>query len=52
MIYVGGILEGHRVGLCETDEGLWDVYFGPILLGRYNERDAQKKSVSYLTLKV
>jgi len=52
MIYVGEVLKGNRVGLCETDEGIWDVYFGPVLLGRYNERDAQQKSVSYLTLKV
>jgi len=52
MIYVGEVLKGHRVGLCEVDEGIWDVYFGPVLLGRYDERDAQKKSVAYLTLKV
>lgn len=52
MIYVGEVLKGHRVGLCEVDEGIWDVYFGPVHLGRYHEKDAQMKSVAYLTLKV
>ncbi len=26
------------VGLEEVDDGLWDVYFGPVKLGRMNER--------------
>ena len=31
-------LAGEYVGLEEVDEGLWDVYFGPVKLGRMNER--------------
>jgi hypothetical protein len=27
------------VGLEEVDDGLWSVYFGPVLLGRYDERE-------------
>lgn len=50
-IYVGEVLKGHRVGLCEIDEGVWEVYFGTVFLGRFDERDAIKKSTSYLTLK-
>jgi len=31
-------LAGEYVGLEEVDDGLWDVYFGPVNLGRMNER--------------
>jgi transposase InsO family protein len=31
-------LAGEYVGLEEVDDGLWDVYFGPLRLGRMNER--------------
>jgi hypothetical protein len=31
-------LAGEYVGLEEVDDGLWDVYFGPVRLGRMNER--------------
>jgi hypothetical protein len=29
---------GEYVGLEEIDEGFWDVYFGPLTLGRLDER--------------
>jgi hypothetical protein len=31
-------LEGEYVGLEAVDNDLWDVYFGPLRLGRFNER--------------
>jgi hypothetical protein len=31
-------LAGEYVGLEEVDSGLWDVYFGPVKLGRMDER--------------
>ena len=31
-------LAGEYVGLEEVNDGLWDVYFGPVKLGRMNER--------------
>lgn len=31
-------LGGEYVGLEEIDNDLWDVYFGPLRLGRFNER--------------
>jgi len=31
-------LGGEYVGLEEVDDGFWDVYFGPVKLGRMNER--------------
>ena len=29
---------GEYVGLEEIDDGVWNVYFGPLKLGRFNER--------------
>ncbi len=29
---------GEYVGLEEVDDGIWNVYFGPLLLGRLHER--------------
>lgn len=31
-------LAGEYVGLEEIDDGIWDVYFGPVKLGRMDER--------------
>ena len=31
-------LAGEYIGLEEVGDGLWDVYFGPVKLGRMNER--------------
>ena len=31
-------LEGQYVGLEEVDDGKWDVYFGPVRLGQFDER--------------
>jgi putative transposase len=50
-VYVTHLLEGYDVGLNEIAQGVWEVYFGPLRLGRIDERDAQRKSVSYLSLK-
>lgn len=52
LIYVSHLLKGHRVGLCEIAEGLWDVYFGPIRLGSFDVCKGKDDKSSYLTLKV
>lgn len=48
-IYVGYLLVGEAVGVEHVGEGLWDVYFGPMMLGRANEQDAKD---GYLRVKV
>jgi transposase InsO family protein len=50
-VYITHLLEGYDVGLNEIAQGIWEVYFGPLRLGQFDERDAQQKSVSYLSLK-
>lgn len=37
--FVSEVLNGQTVGLEEIDDGLWSLYFGPVLLGRYDERE-------------
>lgn len=38
-VNVSTVLEEQYVGLEEVDDGWWDVYFGPIHLGRLDETD-------------
>ena len=52
MVYVSHLLKDENVGLEEVDEGLWQVYFGPVTIGRFNERDIKGHTVPYLTVKV
>jgi transposase InsO family protein len=38
-LFLSEVLEGELVGLEESDDGLWSLYIGPLLLGRYDERE-------------
>lgn len=38
-VNVSHVLGGEYVGLEEIADGLWDLYFGPLRLGRMDERD-------------
>jgi hypothetical protein len=38
-VNVSHVLGGEYVGLEEVDNGLWDVHFGPLRLGRFSEKD-------------
>ncbi|QZA56899.1 integrase core domain-containing protein [Pseudomonas sp. 2hn] len=48
-IYVGYVLKHQTIGLEQVGDGVWDVIFGPIILGRVDVRDATD---GYVTLKV
>lgn len=37
--YIGYILKGEYLGLNMVGDGIWDVYLGPILLGRLDEEN-------------
>lgn len=37
-VNVSQTLGGELIGLVEIDDGEWDVYFGPLRLGRFHER--------------
>ena len=38
-LFISEALVGERVGLEETDDGIWSLYFGLLLLARFDERD-------------
>jgi putative transposase len=52
LVYVSHLLAQERVGLDAIDDGIWQVYFGPLLLGRFDERKVKGNSVPYITLTV
>jgi hypothetical protein len=39
------------VGLDETEDGIWSVYFGPVLLGRFHELDYGEPAERVVTLR-
>jgi transposase InsO family protein len=39
LLYIATALTDHRVGLEETDDGIWSLFFNTVLLGRLDERD-------------
>ena len=51
-VYVAGLLKGEHVGIEETADGTWDVYFGPVRLGRFDMRNTQRGRNDYLKLNV
>lgn len=50
-IYIGYLLAGEHVGIEPVADGVWNVHFGPVCLGGFDERNA-KKGEDYLTLKL
>lgn len=50
-IYVGYLLCGEHVGVEPVGDGLWNVHFGPVRLGGFDEQNA-KPGDDYLTLKL
>jgi putative transposase len=50
-IYIGYLLAGEHVGVEPVGDGVWNVHFGPVRLGGFDERNA-KKGEDYLTLKL
>ena len=50
-IYVGNLLAGEHIGIEPVADGVWNVHFGPVCLGGFDERKARKDE-DYLTLKL
>ncbi len=40
-VNVSPLVAEEFVGFEEIDDGLWEVYFGPVKLGRFHEREAK-----------
>jgi transposase InsO family protein len=39
LLFLANALKQHHVGLDESDDGIWSLYLGPVLLGRIDERE-------------
>ena len=52
IVYAGHVLKGERVGIEEVQDGVWKVYFGPVYLGSFDQRDIMKHKYGYCSLKV
>jgi transposase InsO family protein len=39
LLYLANAMVDHHIGLEETDDGLWAIYFNTILLATFDERD-------------
>ena len=50
--YAGYLLVDEWVGLEQIADGIWDAYFGPHRMGRFDERLAGGKGGDYINLKV
>lgn len=37
LVRLSNSLKGQTVGLCEVDDDSWNIYFGPVLLGRFHK---------------
>lgn len=51
IVYISQLLYQERIGLEEIDDGIWKVYFGPVMIGQFNERN-MSKTQPYLSVKV
>ena len=39
LLLIANALKQHHIGLAETDDGIWSIYFGTILLAKIDERE-------------
>lgn len=52
LVYVSHLLEDECIGMEEVADGQWDIYFGPVKLGSFDERNKKEGARDYLTIKV
>ncbi|HEX9579491.1 MAG TPA: hypothetical protein VF970_00160 [Gemmatimonadales bacterium] len=39
LLFIANALKQSHIGLDETDDGIWSIYFGTVLLAKVEERD-------------
>jgi hypothetical protein len=39
LLFIANALNQHHIGLEETADGMWSIYFGTVLLADVDERD-------------
>ncbi|HEV2084499.1 MAG TPA: hypothetical protein VGR09_05420 [Gemmatimonadales bacterium] len=39
LLFIANALKQHHIGLEETDDGIWSIHFGTVLLAKVDERE-------------
>lgn len=39
LLFIANALKQHHIGLDETGDGIWSIYFGAVLLAKVDERE-------------
>lgn len=50
-VYVSGLLKGERVAMEEVADGIWQIWFGPIRLGDFDQRVTTGRAIPYWSIK-
>lgn len=45
-LFISNVLVGEPLGFEPVDDGIWSVYFGPMLLARFDERDRRLRDAT------
>lgn len=51
-VYVSHLLRDEYIGMEQVADGVWDLYFGPIRLGGFDQRKVGGGNTSYWTIRV
>ncbi|MAX53581.1 MAG: IS481 family transposase [Methylophaga sp.] len=51
-VYVSHLLSGEYIGMEQVADGVWDIYFGPVRLGGFDQRKVRGGDTSYWTIRV
>jgi len=51
-VYVSHLLRGEYIGMEQVADGVWDLYFGPVRLGGFDQRKVGGGNISYWTIRV
>jgi len=46
VIFTSKTLRGEWIGLEEIDDGVWSLYYGPVLLARFDEREMKLYAIA------
>tara|TARA_R110000868_G_scaffold411780_1_gene710165 strand:- start:11705 stop:12130 length:426 start_codon:yes stop_codon:yes gene_type:complete len=50
-VYISHLLADEWIGMEEIDDGVWDIYFGPIRIGSFNQRESGSGRTPYWSIK-
>lgn len=51
-VYVSHLLRGEWIGMEEIGDGVWDLYFGPVRIGSFDQRQQRGRGTPYWSIKV